>query len=209
MSSKFQKLINSDGVKISTSMAEIPLDTYFDNDIISKVPILKTLVDIYNLGSSVNDKIFANKLIHFLNELDGLDSDFILKEIQYIDDSEKYNHNVGEKILEIVSRIDSDGKPKVIGRLFRNFIDKKIEYSEFLKLTYIVEKIFYNDLILLKECKNGKFYVDLDKELYNLDLVTGKGIGSFDATEEERFEFNKTTFLITAKGAMLLDFGLR
>jgi hypothetical protein len=190
-------------------MAEIPLDTYFDNDIISKVPILKTLVDIYNLGSSVNDKIFANKLIHFLNELDGLDSDFILKEIQYIDDSEKYNHNVGEKILEIVSRIDSDGKPKVIGRLFRNFIDKKIEYSEFLKLTYIVEKIFYNDLILLKECKNGKFYVDLDKELYNLDLVTGKGIGSFDATEEERFEFNKTTFLITAKGAMLLDFGLR
>lgn len=208
MESKFNKLINSDLTKITTSLAEIPLDSYLDNDVLSKIPILKTVVDIYNLGNSVNDKIFSNKLIHFLNELDNISPELILKELRYIDDSEKYNHNVGEKIIEIISRIDSDGKPKIVGRLFKNFIIKNIEYHEFLKLVDVVEKVFYYDVILLTKCIDDKFYIDLDKELYNLGLIEGKGIGLFDATPEQRVEFNKITSLITKKGKMLLDYGL-
>ncbi|MCJ8153443.1 sister chromatid cohesion protein PDS5 [Chryseobacterium sp. SSA4.19] len=209
MNNKFNKLINSDATKIVTSLIEVPLDSYFDNDIISKIPVLKTFIDIYNLGTSVSDKIFANKLIHFLNELEDISSELILKEIQYIDDSEKYNHKVGEKIIEILNRIDSDGKPKIIGRLFRNFIDKKIEYSVFLKFADIVEKTFYYDLLSLRSCTDGKFYFALDEQLYNIGLVEGTGIGSFNATEEERVEFNQITALITQKGKILLEFGLK
>ncbi|MEC5156542.1 hypothetical protein [Chryseobacterium sp. MP_3.2] len=97
-----------------------------------------------------------------MNELKDLDKDFILKEIKYLDDSKEYNHKVGEKISEIVNRIDSDGKPQVFGRLFRNLIHKNLSYRDFLKLTNIVEKTFYYDLILLKECRtNGNFYIDI------------------------------------------------
>ena len=206
---KFNQIIKSEQFNLVSDLAEISLDSFTNNDYLKDFPMIGSIVKVFNIGNTMDDRFFIEKLLHFLKELNDLDQEFILKEIRYIDDSEKYNRRVGEKILEIINRIDSEGKPKIIGRLFRNFIDKKISYLDFLKLADIVEKSFYYDLLLLKECKNGKFYIDLDKELYNLDLVTGQGIGSFDATEEERAEFNRTTFLITAKGTMLLDFGLK
>lgn len=209
MNNIFRKLINSDATKIATSLAEVPLDSYFDNEIISKIPVLKTFIDIYNLGTSISDKIFANKLIHFLNELHNISSESILKEIQYIDDSEKYNHKVGEKIIEIINRIDSDGKPEIIGRLFRNFIDKKIEYSIFLKFADIVEKVFYYDLISLTSSKDGKFYIELDDELYNYGLIEKKGIGVFGSTPEAKIEFDKVTHLLSQRGKELLEYGLK
>ncbi|MCU7616652.1 hypothetical protein NZ698_05540 [Chryseobacterium sp. PBS4-4] len=206
---KLNQIIKSEEFALASDIAEISLDSFANDGIIKDVPIIGTIVKLLNIGNTIGDRIFTDKLIHFLKEIDNLDQEFILKEIRYIDDSEKHNRKVGEKILEIINRIDSEGKPQIIGRLFRNFINKQFSYLDFLKLADIVEKSFYYDLILLKECKNGKFYIDLDKELYNSDLVTVQGIGSFDATEEERAEFNKTTFLITSKGAMLLDFGLK
>lgn len=206
---KFNQIIKSESIALVSDLTETSLDTFISDETIKDIPIIGTITKLLSIGGSINDRIFTGKLIHFLKELDGLDEDFILKEIQYIDDSKKYNHKVGEKIIEIISRIDSDGKPEIVGRLFRNFIDKKIKYQEFLKFVDIVEKIFYYDLILLEECDNDNFYIDLDEELYNLGLVDGKGMGSFDSTKEEQEEFNKITYIITEKGKKLLIYGLK
>src|SRR5690606_37283559 len=108
---------------------------------------------------SIDDKIFTNKLLHFLNEIKYLDPEVILKEIRYIDDSAKYNHKVGEKILEIISRIDSDEKPRIVGKLFRNYLNKNLSYNEFLKYCHIVEKAFYYDLLNLENFdENGSLF---------------------------------------------------
>lgn len=207
---KFNQIINSEQFAMISDLSEVALDSFTDNEILKDIPLIGTAVKLLNIGNTINDRIFVNKLIKFLKQLDNFENGTVLKEIQYLDDSKIYNYKVGEKILEIINRIDSDGKPEITGRLFRNFIDKKISYPEFLKLTNIVEKAFYYDLILLNNCSpEGKLYIDLDEELYNLGLIQHTGIGLFSPTEEEKKELDKTKYLITERGAMLLEYGLK
>ncbi|WP_445430501.1 hypothetical protein [Chryseobacterium indoltheticum] len=207
---RFNQIIKSDSFALISDFVEISLDSLAKDDIIKDIPMIGTISKLLSIGNTINDRLFTKKLFHFLKELENINQDLILKEIQYIDDSKEYNQKVGEKLFEIITRIDSDEKPKIIGRLFRNFIDKKISYLVFLKLTNIVEKAFYHDLNLLCECDSeGKFYVNLDNDLYSLGLITHTGIGEFDFTDEEREEFNKITHLLSKKGKILLEYGLK
>lgn len=151
---KFNQIIKSESFAFVSEIAEISLDNLIDNNIIKEIPIIGTITKLLSIGTSINDKFFVKKLLHFLTELEHIDQYLILKEIQYIDDSQKYSQRVGEKLLEIITRIDSDEKPKIIGILFKNFLLKKIEYNEFLKLSYLVENIFILDLLSLKQAEN-------------------------------------------------------
>lgn len=219
MSDKFKKLINSDSGKISKDILELSLDSFIENETLKKIPIFGTIVNLYNLGSTINDKIFANKLIHFLKELEDINPETIQKEIQYIDDSKEYNHKVGDKILEIINRIDSEEKPKIIGRLFKNFISKKIEYVDFLKLSYIVENIFYFDLIKLnnfEEINHSNSITNYTEKQIN-KIYCSVELVSFGLCEIMNLKINlnvsneliKKNYLITKMGENLINYGLK
>ncbi|AZA83772.1 hypothetical protein C1637_13970 [Chryseobacterium lactis] len=206
---KFNQIIKSETFGLISDFGEMTLDSIIDNNVIKEIPIIGTIAKALSIGISINDKLFIKKLYYFLMELENVDRHIILREIQYIDDSPKYKQKVGEKLLEIITRIDSDEKPKIIGKLFKNFISKNIKYYDFLKLSNIVEKALYYDLILLKECKNNNFYIDLDEELYNLGLIDIKKMGNFDSTEIEDAEYDNITYIITKRGNLLLEYGLK
>ena len=211
MSDKFKKLINSDSGKISKEILELSLDSFIENETLKKIPIFGTIVNLYNLGSTINDKIFANKLIHFLKELEDINPETIQKEIQYIDDSKEYNHKVGDKILEIINRIDSEEKPQIIGRLFKNFLNKNITYFEFMKFCHMVEQLFYYDLIkLIDYDEKNSLFVEQDIQLHNLGLCEDVGIGTWEEpTPKEKIYLAKVKAKITPLGKKLVDFGLK
>ena len=211
MSDKFKKLINSDFGKISKDVLEMPLDSFIDNETLKKVPFFGTIVNLYNLSSTISDKIFANKLIHFLKKIEDINPNIIQREIQYIDDSNEYKHKVGEKILEIINRIDSEEKPKIIGRLFKNFILKKIPYIEFLKFCYLIEQLFYFDVIkLIDYDERNSLFVEQEIEIYNFGLCEGLGIGEWGEISNKEKEYqDKVKAKITDLGKKLVEFGLK
>jgi hypothetical protein len=150
---KFNQIIKSDSFAAASDIAEISIDTLIDNEIVKDIPLIGIISKLLSIGTTINDRLFTKKLLHFLSELENINQNLILKEIQYIDDSQKYSQRVGEKLLEIITRIDSDEKPKIIGRLFKNFLLKKISYSQFLKLSHLVENIFILELLDIKDAK--------------------------------------------------------
>lgn len=213
MSDKFKKLINSDSGKISKDILELSLDSFIENETLKKIPIFGTIVNLYNLGSTINDKIFANKLIHFLKELEDINPEIIQKEIQYIDDSKEYSHKVGDKILEIINRIDSEEKPKIIGRLFKNFIDGKINYNDFLRLSFIVDKLYIDSL---KHIINYNFnlepFILITPELEDLflyNICIKRYNPNYIYMEQEWVEFRRKNAKLTDLGKKLVDFGLK
>lgn len=213
MSDKFKKLINSDFGKISKDIIEIPLDSFIENKTLKKIPIFGTIVNLYNLGSTINDKIFANKLIHFLKELEDINPEIIQKEIQYIDDSKEYGHKVGEKILEIINRIDSEEKPKIIGMLFKNYILKNISYNEFLRLSFIVDKLYIDSLKYIKNYDfNTEPFIMIPPELEDLfiyNICIKRYNPNYIYTKEEWVEFRRKNSKLTELGEKLNNFGLK
>ncbi|WP_333851931.1 hypothetical protein [Epilithonimonas sp.] len=211
MNNKFNEIIKSENFSLVSDLSEISLDKFITNDTLKDIPILGSITKILSIGNTINDRIFTNKLIHFLNELKDLDKDFILKEIQFIDDSKEYQHKVGEKLLEIISRVDSDEKPKIIGRLFNNFLLKRISYSEFLKLTYIVEKTFLPNLFVLKSL-DDKMMLNIsfeEEEILINGLCKKRANPFYMYTQNELEDFRKKNSKITELGSKLLHYGLK
>lgn len=219
---KFNQIIKSDSVSLISDFAETSLDAFITNETIKDVPIIGTISKLLNIGNTINDRIFTKKLIHFLTELKGLDQDLILKEIQYIDDSKEYTQKVGEKLLEIITRIDSDEKPNIIGRLFKNFLLKNIEYNEFLKLSHLVENIFILELLSLKQSEqyptpfiNKQGYLDymkylskekISQELYSYGIVENINPNTEPFPSKELTNHNVKLLKL---GSNLLEFGLK
>ena len=146
-----------------------------------------------------------------MKKIEDINPNIIQREIQYIDDSNEYKHKVGEKILEIINRIDSEEKPKIIGRLFKNFILKKITYIEFLKFCYLIEQLFYFDVIkLIDYDERNSLFVEQEIEIYNFGLCEGLGIGEWGETSNEEREYqDKVKAKITDLGKKLVEFGLK
>ena len=211
MNNTFNEIIKSESFSLVSDLSEITLDKFITNDTLKDIPILGSITKILSIGNTINDRIFTNKLIHFLNELKNLDKDFILKEIQFIDDSKKYQHKVGEKILEIISRIDSDEKPKIIGRLFKSYLLKKIKYDEFLKLAYIVERIFLQNIFLLSKVDSDMMVnvTHEQEDVINMGLFKKRGDPFFIYCDNELKDFTERNSIITELGEKLLNYGLK
>lgn len=182
--------------------------------------IFSSALKTYRLTDSISDKILGEKLLHFLKELEGIDDALLMKEINYIDDSQKYKQNIGRKLLEIISQIDSEEKPQIIGKLFKNILTKNISYDEFLRLSFLVRNIFISDLLVLKEAKYFQtikyrlkplYAYQIPKNLISQDLFSYGLVENLDAdkwpflTREE----SKKSVILTTLGAKLFEFGLK
>ena len=53
---------------LTIDYAELTLDTIFDGAILEEIPIIKTIVSTYKIGTSIRERHFAKKLAIFLKE---------------------------------------------------------------------------------------------------------------------------------------------
>jgi hypothetical protein len=141
-----------------------------------------------------------------LEQIDNIPLQKKEKQIQRIDNDEKYKHKVGEKIIEIINRIDSDEKPKVIGKLFRNYLEDNIDYNTFLKLSHIVERVFYYDLLMLINYDQNDYLYDGNSEELSSYGLTSFG---YNAWHKPSPTDGKCDGEISGLGKQLVDFGLK
>ncbi|MEG0759842.1 hypothetical protein [Chryseobacterium sp.] len=216
---KLNQIIKSESFALFSELGEITLDSFTDNEILKEIPIIGTATKIFNIGNTINDRIFLNKLIKFLKQLEGFDNEVVLKEVQYIDDSKEYNQKVGEKLIEIINRIDSEEKPKIIGRLFKHFLRQKINYNQFLKLSYFIENIFLFDFLVLLKSETYQIVTNsqpdemkcISKELISQELFSYGLIENLnpDRKPYTTREFALKNVRLTNLGMNLLEFGLK
>lgn len=156
-----------------TDISEVFIDSYFDtgNKIIEELPIIKTINTLIQFKNSLDESIFKKKILNFLHSLKDVPVSKKSIMIKRIDDSKIYKQRVGEKLLEILNRIESDSKPEILGNLFKSFVEEKIDYNSFLILSYLLEKCFVLDLkIIAKHDNQGYLFEEQAKFLLTDDF---------------------------------------
>lgn len=167
---------------IFTEYSEIVIDKLLDgdNELLKEIPLIKTINSIVQFKSTLDENIFLKKITKFLYSLKDISKEKKYEMISRIDNSGAYQQRVGEKLLEILNRIESDLKPSIIGNLFKAFILEEIDYNTFLRYSFIVEKSFTQDFLIIKNHnEKGELYSDdakliISSELFNI------GIGTFE-----------------------------
>lgn len=136
---------NSDLSSIVQSGMEIGVDSVINDGILKDIPIVGTLVNLIKSAYSINTYLFLKKIIAFLNGIADIGEAERNKMISEIDESDKYKIKVGEKLLFILDKCDDTEKASLISKAFSSFIKKEIDYSDYIKIAYIINNIFIED----------------------------------------------------------------
>ncbi|WP_298549222.1 hypothetical protein [uncultured Aquimarina sp.] len=157
-----------------------------DEGVLRDLPLVGGLIGMVKFGNSINKFLSAKKIYKFLFELHRIPQEQRIKKIDEINSSGKYQNKVGEMIFELLERIESDGKPEIIGKMFAAVIEERIDYSIYLKCAHLVKNSFYYDLVKLKlEHEKGLIHTTIGDGLLDSGLIKIGTIGKDPTTLSE------------------------
>jgi len=146
-------LKDSDLQNVTIDLAETFSDALLNDGILKDIPIIGTIVGLTKAALSLNERLIIKKLIYFISELNDIDIEKRNKLISEIDNSEKVQIKVGEKLLYIIDKSEDHITAKYIAVIFKSFLNEEISYSEFLRCSTIVQKMFIQDFEQFIETK--------------------------------------------------------
>ncbi|KPM33550.1 Hypothetical protein I595_453 [Croceitalea dokdonensis DOKDO 023] len=196
---------NSELPSLAKDYTELAIDGLMDDGILKDIPLVGTVIGVMKFGNSLNKHLSAKKLYKFLFELQSIPLEKRIKKIDEINSSEKYQSNVGEMLFELLEKIESDGKPEIIGKLFKAYIEENIDFHTFLRLSHIIKNIFYYDLLLLKNYDENNYLYD-----GNTDQLESSGLTSFNINAWEKPEPKENCKgEIMDNGKLIVEYGLK
>ncbi len=211
------QLINQkESRELFKTYVEIAIDAHLNWDAVRNIPIVNTLTDGANLVISIRDRLFLNKMKVFIEKLEDIPEKKIQEFLDGIEKKQKIE-KLGEQVLTIVEQADSSEKTKILGIIFKMYIEKRIDKYEFDFLTFCTNKAFIEDLYALDpfHVKNGvllptreevtKIDEELGQTLFSLGLASMDVKNQSEAylIDERDIDHVTTTFWLNNHGKLL------
>lgn len=126
---------------IMADFADVAVSHVFDAKLLDEVPVVKTIASIAGATRSIRDRILAKKLVRFLSCLSRVSAGERALMVVRLRSEPDFEAHVGERILEILDRIDSHQKPTAIGRIFGAYALQEIDAGKLRRLVFAVESL--------------------------------------------------------------------
>ena len=137
-----------------TDVGEKGVGILLDSDVLRDIPVFGTLTRLYRATREIQHQIYLRKVLRFLHELSSVPSYKRQEFIRNLGD-EILQQEFGETILLLLERADNMQKPVMIGKIMAACIEGRILYEEALRLCYIVDRSYVQDLNWLRSFKPG------------------------------------------------------
>jgi len=199
-----QSIARSEIKNITEDYCELGLDTMLEEGVLKDIPVFGTLTKLYSVGATIHGKILEKKLLKFLYELDKISFEKRTGFVEKLNCDQKFEQRVGEHLLLLLERIDDMNKPPQLAKIFAAFIEEKIDFEMFVRLSSSIDRSLVSDLIRLKEFKKLQGYSYSAIALENVGLVYLAIIsgGSYDA---EGNQTGGNQYAISELGEILLS----
>jgi hypothetical protein len=171
-------------LELSAEGAEIALKQVIDNSVLNNIPVVGSIVKLYNIGASIRDRLFTEKVRQFLIALNEVSEEKRLKFRKAIaSDKEESERTVQKIILVLESQSDIE-KSEIIANFFVAYLDKIISDADLRRALDVTSNYFLDDIIQFLNIGcysfSCKTYEDLEKD--NLANLAGSPLISFDKT---------------------------
>jgi hypothetical protein len=142
-----QTLKDSNLQNVSIGIAETLSDSMLEDGLLKDIPIIGTIVGLGKTSIKIPDLLFLKKVISFLSELENVSINDRKEMIDKIDSSEKFRIKVGEKLLYIIDKCDDHENAQYVSKLFAGYLEREIDYPDFLRGAKVIERIYIGDLV--------------------------------------------------------------
>ncbi len=153
------------------------LDSLLTDGVARDIPVIGTIYGLCKVGSSVADRLFCKKLLHFLSGIADVPPKERATVISRIDGDGRYQIKVGEKLLYILDKADDHETARIVAYLFAAFLSGELLYGDFLRASRGVQNIMTVDLWRFVDDENKGWDICDAQDLLNTGFV------AFDGTE--------------------------
>ncbi len=187
-------------VDLTIDYAEIGLDSFLDDDAISEIPIVKSIVGVVKIGMSIKERYDLKKLLTFFKEFQsGEVSDenrAIFKE--KFNTNKKYRTDVVETIVLLNERFLDLKKSKILANLMNAHINQQLSWIELNDISIVLDSIHPKSFAFLKEMADQN-WSNQGRNLENEPLLFSCGIG----------HRHGSNFSISKMGQDLFNYGIK
>ena len=200
LSKSLESSLKKDDLKnLMIGIGEVGLDSIMESGALRDVPILSSLLGGIKTIGNVRNAIFIKKLLSFLNELSETPIEKRQKMIESIELSEDYQLNVGEKLIHIIERSEDHFSSKIIATFFAAFINEQITYTQFLRISKIIDNMYIGDFLSFA---NESSNLNLDQSLTNTGLVD---LYFNEVVVEDNDDYKRSGKYITSGGELSFE----
>ena len=190
---------------------EVGLDVVTHDGILKEIPLVSTVVAMFNIGKTIRDRHQILKLVSFIDKING----GILEESERVKYQKRFRENSGfhnqelEYIMIIIDQYVGFQKPKMIAELYLAYLREEINWNEFIKYAEAVSRFLPGDenVLLYENVENispEDTSVDSVLRLLAMGLVAQNvGIDTVDHGDGNLELNNATGYEITVFGKKL------
>ncbi len=162
-------------------LAEISIDTLIDDNIISAIPIVKTILGVRKTIKNIHDKNLLKQTLIFIKTLNSqtIDEENLNKYKKEIyANKEKQEEELG-RILLILDTIKDKEKSILLAKFYLAYVNQEITWEKFSEYADVIERIFVSDINtifeLYKDTKDKEISI-IQYEKYKVDRLIATGL---------------------------------
>lgn len=177
----FRESLFVDNTDILIDISEYTIDNLIEmSDTLTDFPIIKTISATLKGFHNIYDRNLLKNTLVFIQELNSGEVNrdkYIAYKTTLEHNSSKCEKELGRVVL-ILNNIIDVNKSKMLAKLYKAYINKILTWEEFCEYSEIVNRIFIEDITLLKDIYDGNitFISETNKENYRIYRLNSIGI---------------------------------
>lgn len=137
---------------LSESVLDSATESLVNNEAISEIPVLKSVVGAAKGALAFRDRRYVSKLLRMLSETSRASEEDRQKFREKLDRNPKEVKRAGTVILDIVDKITSDEKATMVGKVIRAYMhEDELTIEQLILLCEVIERTYVQDLISLEK----------------------------------------------------------
>lgn len=176
----FEKSLFNNSKEILGDYIEVGIDSFINDGILKDIPIVNTIVAVFKAGKNVHDRNLLRQILTFIKEFNSgnISKDKLVAYKSMIENNpKKCEEELGRILILLNNYIDTE-KSIMLARLYRAYINKIINWNEFCEFSEIINRLFIQDIQILKGIKDKNIDIMNNHEdefrierLYSLGLI--------------------------------------
>ncbi len=164
-----------DGIK---DCIELGIDSFIKDGTLKEFPIVSNIVSGFKFAKNIYDRNLLKKTLTFIDELNKgtLSRDeLIAYQSTILNNPKRCEDELGRVTIYLNSFID-DEKSIMLAKLYKAYIKELIKWDEFCEYAEITNRIFIQDLKILKDIYNKVIVDDTGPNKFRIERLYSTGL---------------------------------
>lgn len=174
----FEKSLFNNSKEILGEYIELGIDSFINDRILKDIPIVNSIVAVLKIGKNIHDRNLLRQTLTFIKEFNSgnISKDKLVEYKSTIENNpKKCEEELGRVLILLNNYIDTE-KSIMLARLYRAYINKIINWNEFCEYSEIINRIFIQDLKILKKIYIGVIVDDKGANKFRIERLYSTGL---------------------------------